>query len=473
MNIPIKSVALIHVGLLSAALALAALPPLVSAQEMDHSKMKMPVAKPAPLPKKNPAPKKQPAAKPAAKPATAQPAPAMDHSQHQMPMPATSGKKPVAKPLPKPAMKKTPAAKRSPAKGSIAKPASKTTSEMDHSAMGHDMPAPAKSGEVAPMDHSTMTDRAKPHAVADPAMQGMDHSAMGHDMPAPAKSGETKPMDHSTMTDMPKPRAGEDPAMQGMDHSAMGHDMSSMPGMSMAPTEPITPIPVVTDADRAAAVPPAKGHSVHDNTIQNYTLIDRLELWDADPGTGQAWEALAWIGTDLNRLWLRSEGERTAGHTESADLEVLYGRSIAPWWDVVAGIRHDFKPGASQDFAAFGVVGLAPYKYEVEATVYIGQSGQTAARFEAEYETLITNRLILQPLIEVTLYGKDDPRRGVGSGLSTVEAGLRLRYEFTRRFAPYIGVVRERAFGSTADFRKAEGEGIGDTRMVAGVRIWF
>ena len=275
------------------------------------------------------------------------------------------------------------------------------------------------------------------------------------------------------MTDMAKPQPDGDPSMQGMDHSAMGHDMSAMPGMSMAPIEPITPIPVVTDADRAAAVRPAAGHSVHDNSIQNYTLIDRLEVWDADEGTGMQWEAQTWIGTDLNRLWLRSEGERSDGRTESADLEVLYGRSVAAWWDVVAGIRHDFKPGESQDFLAFGVMGLAPYKFEVEATAYIGESGQTAARFEVEYETLLTNRLILQPLVEVNLHGKDDPRRGIGSGLSTVEAGLRLRYEFTREFAPYIGIVRERTFGGTADFRRAEGEDIDDTRLVAGLRIWF
>ncbi|MEO5827804.1 MAG: copper resistance protein B, partial [Luteimonas sp.] len=161
------------------------------------------------------------------------------------------------------------------------------------------------------------------------------------------------------------------------------------------------------------------------------------------------------------------------GKLHGAELQVLYGRSVARWWDVVAGIRHDFKPGASQDFAALGVVGLAPYKFEVQATGYIGQGGQTAARFEAEYETLLTNRLILQPLVEVNLYGKNDARRGIGSGLSTVEAGLRLRYEFTRKFAPYIGVVRERAFGRTADFRRLNGEDIDDTRVVAGLRLWF
>ena len=117
--------------------------------------------------------------------------------------------------------------------------------------------------------------------------------------------------------------------------------------------------------------------------------------------------------------------------------------------------------------------GLAPYKFEVSATAYLGASGQSAARLEVEYETLLTNRLVLQPLLEANLYGKDDPRRGLGSGLATVEAGLRLRYEFTRRFAPYIGVVRERAFGKTTALRRGSGEDTDDTRFVAGLRVWF
>jgi copper resistance protein B len=279
----------------------------------------------------------------------------------------------------------------------------------------------------------------------------MDHSTIDHEMPMPTTPAPAAPMDHSKM----------------------GHDMGDMPGMSMAPIEPITPISVLTDADRAAAVPASGGHEMHDNDIQSHVLFDRLEAWNADNGTGLEWEGQSWIGTDLNRLWLRSEGERVDGRTVSADLEVLYGHSFSPWWDVVTGIRHDFKPGGSQDFAAIGVMGLAPYKFEVAATGYLGESGQTAARLEVEYETLLTNRLILQPLLEINAYGKDDARRGIGSGLSTVEAGLRLRYEFTRQFAPYIGIVRERAFGGTADLRHEEGEDIDDTRFVAGLRVWF
>ncbi len=365
----------------------------------------------------------------------------MDHSKMNMsmPMPAAKAPAPAKKAAVKAPAKKA-AAKKVQAKK---KPTAATQPVMDHLMMQG-------------MDHSKM-----PMPANDKSMQGMDHSTM----PMPADGTSMEGMDHSSM---PMPADG---SMQGMDHSTMpGMDHADM---AMAPTEPREPIPVLTAADRAAAVPPAHGHTVHDNSIQSFVMLDRLEGWNANPRTGFEWDGSAWIGTDLNRLWLRSEGERIGGKLESADLQVLYGRSVATWWDVVTGIRHDFKPGASQDFVAFGVVGLAPYKFEVEATGYIGQGGQTAARFEAEYGTLLTNRLILQPLVEVNLYGKNDERRGIGAGLSTVEAGFRLRYEFTRKFAPYIGVVRERAFGRTADFRRDEGSDIDDTRIVAGLRLWF
>ena len=308
---------------------------------------------------------------------------------------------------------------------------------------------PTKKSE-ATIDHAAMGHAAPPAKAAEPAMQGMDHSQMGHGSPASTPAAPT----------------AQAQSMQGMDHSQMGHGPA-------APTQPRTPIPAVTDADRKAAIAPEHAHPVHDNSIKSYVLLNRLETWDADPGTGFGWEGQGWIGTDLNRVWLRSEGERTDGQTESADLEVLYGRSISTWWDVVAGVRHDFKPGASQNFAAIGVQGLAPMKFEVSATAYLGEGGQTAANVEAEYELLLTNRLILQPLVEVTAYGKNDPLRGIGSGLSTAEAGLRLRYEFTRKFAPYIGVVYERAFGNTADMRREHGESFEDTRLVIGLRTWF
>ncbi|QQP97223.1 copper resistance protein B [Lysobacter enzymogenes] len=336
-------------------------------------------------------------------------------------------------------------------------------SAMDHSQMGHaqKQPATKKAGarpkqaaaDSAPLDHAQM-----------------DHSKMGHSADgdsakpndADAASGEPAAMDHSQMDDSKMDHSK-------MDHAAMGH----APPRADATAQPREPIPAVTDADRIAAFPPISLHMQHAPEFNHMIVVNRLEAVDADRGSAQAWEGQAWFGSDTDRLWLRSEGERERGRTESANLEALYGRAISPWWDVVAGVRHDFRPQRGQSWAAFGVQGLSPYKFEVSATAYLGERGQTALNLEAEYELLLTNRLILQPLVEVEFYGKDDPRRETGAGLSTAEAGLRLRYEISRKFAPYVGVSWERAFGDTADYRRAHGERVEDTRLVAGVRLWF
>ncbi|HZF26021.1 MAG TPA: copper resistance protein B [Steroidobacteraceae bacterium] len=232
-------------------------------------------------------------------------------------------------------------------------------------------------------------------------------------------------------------------------------------------------LPPITDADRAAAFPDLPGHAAHDRAINYYVLFDQLEWQNASEGSALNWDASAWIGGDLDRLILRTQGESESGHTAKAELEALWGHAFARWWDLVAGVRQDPRPGPSQTWGAFGVRGLAPYKFELAATAYIGESGQTSARFEAEYELLFTNRLILQPRIEFNLYGKDDLQRAVGSGLSTSEVGLRLRYELRREFAPYIGVTWNRKWGDTADFARTNGEDTDETRVVAGFRIWF
>lgn len=283
-------------------------------------------------------------------------------------------------------------------------------------------------------------------AIAPAGAQTMDHSKMHMPMPTAKKPAAKEPVP--------------------MDHSTMHHDMPPAPG------EPRQPIPALSDADRAAAFPDLAGHAAHDNTVHSYWLLDRLETWHDDAGNGSAWEAKAWVGTDLDRMWLRSEGERSGDRTDG-DLELLYGHSVSRWWDVVAGLRHEFGDGPAQTSAAIGVMGLSPYKFEIAATATLGQSGQAAARVEAEYNTLLSNRLILQWRGEAELHGKSDPLRGIGSGLGTLQAGLRLRYEITRKFAPYIGVEWQRAYGETADLRRGRLEAIKDTRLVAGVRIWF
>ena len=271
---------------------------------------------------------------------------------------------------------------------------------------------------------------------------------------------------------------GQDDAHQdaadhaAMDHASMDHAATSLPIPGTADV-PLEPIPPVTDLDRAAAFPEVSAHAAHATRNFGLVQLEKLETWDAGGGGGLLWEGQGWYGGDLNKLWLRTEGERVDNSTEAADVEVLYGRSVARWWEVVAGVRHDFEPGSSQSWAAIGVTGLAPQKFEIEATAYLGDAGRTALRFEAEYELLLTNRLIARPLLELNLLGKDDPERGLGSGVTAAEIGIRLRYEVTRQFAPYVGVVYERAYGETADFRRSDGEDVDDTRVVAGVRAWF
>lgn len=291
--------------------------------------------------------------------------------------------------------------------------------------------------------------------------------------PVNAQEIDHSKMDHSKMMHQPEKVPAVEPASEVVDHSKMDHSTMNH-AKAVEPSEPNTPLRVLTDADRLAAFPKLDAHTMHgESTWQSMLLIDQLEVWDASPGAGMAWDAVAWWGSDTSRVWLRTEGERVDSHLESAVLEVFVGRSIAPWWDFLVGVRHDFKPGQSQDFLAIGVMGLSPYKFETDMTLYIGESGQVAARLQFEYETLLTNRLILQPKVEMNVYGNDDPARAIGSGLSNIELGLRLRYEINRQFAPYVGVSWDKRFGQTADYLSIEGQSTTEFTVLAGVRVWF
>ncbi len=231
-------------------------------------------------------------------------------------------------------------------------------------------------------------------------------------------------------------------------------------------------IPPVTDADRAAAFPDVHGHSVHDNAVNSFVLFDHLESQSGSGARGLHWDTRGWIGRDLDRLWFRTEGKAHEGRLEEGHAHLLYGRAVARWWDVVAGVRQDVRPGPAQTWVAIGVQGLAPYWFEVEATAYVSPSGRTLFRLETEYELLLTNRLILQPLVGLEVHGRSDPGRGIGAGLSSGEAGLRLRYEFRREFAPYIGVGWDRRFFGTADHARSVGDRTGGARLALGVRVW-
>ena len=307
-------------------------------------------------------------------------------------------------------------------------------------------------------------------AATSQAQEAMDHA------------GHAAPMDHSQMN---HGQMNHEAMHHGAsDHDALGHgDMHGSVSQGSATRPPATgippgqetrsPVPTLRDTDRAAAFPDLPPHQMHQGGSNFFVLADRLEWQDADDGSARAWDLSGWSGGDVDRLAFRSEGERSNGRTEEAVLQLRGSHAVSPWWETAAGIRQDFEPGSPQTWATFGLQGTPLYGLETEVTAFIGEGGQTALRLEADYDILLTQRWVLQPTAELNLYGSNDESRGVGSGLSEASAGLRLRYEISRQFAPYLGVSWSRAYGDSADLRRAEGEDTNEARLVAGVRFWF
>jgi copper resistance protein B len=213
------------------------------------------------------------------------------------------------------------------------------------------------------------------------------------------------------------------------------------------------------------------GHAPHGERIQWLVLADQLE-WRSGRGGGLAWDAKGWIGGDRARFWFRTEGERDGGRLADGHAHLLYGRAVSPWWEVVAGVRQDLRPGPAQTWLAVGIQGLAPYWLDVEATAYAGARGRTQLRLEVGHALLVTNRAVLQPIVEIDAFGTDDFERGIGRGLSSIETGLRLRYEIRRELAPYVGVTWRRTFFGTRDLARAAGDPVSAARLTAGVRVW-
>lgn len=218
---------------------------------------------------------------------------------------------------------------------------------------------------------------------------------------------------------------------------------------------------------------------VDDTQVFWLLLIDQLEYRGNEGSDTFNWDALSWVGGDYKRLWIETEGEVGIPGDEGGDaeLQVLYGQLVAPFWDFQAGVRYDqlFGPGPDRGraFAVVGIQGLAPYLFEVDASLFISEDGDISARLDTEYSLLLTQRLILQPEFEINVAAQTVEDFGVGSGLNDIELGLRLRYEFSRQFAPYVGVSWTRRFGDTADFAREEGERVGDFAFVSGLRLLF
>jgi copper resistance protein B len=211
---------------------------------------------------------------------------------------------------------------------------------------------------------------------------------------------------------------------------------------------------------------------MEDDPTLSSVIFNQFEVTDDKENTAIV-DMDAWVGKDLNKFWIKSEAERTDGDLEESDLQMLYSRGFARYWDVQVGLKHDFNPSPSRTWAVFGIQGLAPYFFETDMALFVGENGRTAFSFEYERELLFTQKLILTPEVEVNFYGKDDPEIGIGSGLSNMDLRLRLRYEFRREFAPYIGITYSRKYGNTADFARSAGENDSNTQITLGIRLWL
>lgn len=229
----------------------------------------------------------------------------------------------------------------------------------------------------------------------------------------------------------------------------------------------------VTPEEHAAAFPDLPQAHMHDEPVLATLLVERFEWQKRSGGDALLWDATGWVGDDKNRLWLRAEGERESGAAGENKLEAFWGRPVAAWWDLLAGVRHDSGPGASRSYFALGIQGLAPQWFHVEATAYAGEGGQFGAGIEVNYDWLFTNRLILGARGEAEAWSDDDPRAGLGAGIAKGAVGLRLRYEIRREFAPYVGIEWQGLFGDTADLARDAGEKRRETSLVTGLRFWF
>lgn len=302
--------------------------------------------------------------------------------------------------------------------------------------------------------------------VASGAAAQTEHQAHDmHDMSGMGVGGQGNHSDPIPMPGMQMPQPAQVPAPT----STPSQDAPALPSTTaVAPNGHVAPVP-----PSIYPTHPGMGEmGMHDTPLNVFTRVDELERGFGAGSAVSSFNAGGWIGGDLDRLAWRAEGEHEHG-ADDASVEAFYSHGVAAFWNIQAGVRQDVGDGASRSWAAFGVQGLAPYWFDLEATAYVGQGGRTALRVEARYEVLFTQRLVLTPKFELNAYGKSDPSRHIGSGVSDVEAGLRLRYEFTRRLAPYLGLNWQRRLGNTASMVRAQGQDAGQWRWVAGLRLWF
>jgi copper resistance protein B len=268
------------------------------------------------------------------------------------------------------------------------------------------------------------------------------------------------------------------------DHSAMGHGAAAHPQTALdaaipgAPPPPEAlsgPLHAADAAIGAEAMAAARMASAREmgGMESSWFQADRLEYRGHRGKNGYLWDLQGFTGGDIDKLWLKSEGEGIFGEQpESAEVQALWSHAVDPWWDLQLGLRQDLT-GPERTHAVIGIQGLAPYELEVDAALFVSAKGDVTAWFEVELDQRLTQRLILQPRGELALAAQDVPVLGIGAGLDHASLGLRLRYEITRQFAPYLGVEYERRFGQSARYARAADEDAGVASVVAGLRFWF
>lgn len=322
-----------------------------------------------------------------------------------------------------------------------------------------------------------------------------EHAKMGHcEMPASAAASQEvgctpkhAEMGHCKMPEASAPETATQDPNCPPEHAEMGHcTPGSGPvegaavGTNLAAGDAPAPRAVAANyADQVwgqGAMQPARDalRREHGGGSFSQVMVDLAEIKIADRHTGYKVEADAWFGGDINRLVVKADGEGDFGEAiDGVELKALYSRAIGPYFNLQAGVRQDLGVGPDRTHAVAGIEGLAPYWFEVDGYLYLSTQGEVRASASAEYDQRITQRLILQPKVEFDLSAQDIPELGIGSGLTSAEIGVRLRYEIVREFAPYIGVVHEAKLGPTADFARAAGDNPSSTNLVVGVRAWF
>lgn len=287
-------------------------------------------------------------------------------------------------------------------------------------------------------------------------MQHAEDSAMSHEHSAADMTDDSQ---HSAMT-----------------HDAMNHEEMGLSDMTESEVVSLRDPHAYSGGYERASGPyslPSQPQVVlADEEIFAGIWMDRFELVDHENGEGAELEGFAWLGNSYRQILLQAQIETVEGEVEAGEVDLLYSRAVSPFWNIRAGLHRSFGESADRDWAAIGIKGLAPYWFEVDAALHLGDNGHAAFDLEVEYELLLTQRLVLQPRIDIAAFSKADVELGRGSGLSTIKAGARLRYELDRQFAPYLGVERVRRFGETVDLLPM-GSHRAETHWVLGLLFWF